>query len=113
MVEGSKEAKPHGKAEEPQLFSKVDALKQSEHIHRWESSTPEIADEVADSAALLDPPTPIPEPEPTHETLPNIGREQGEDRPWPSTVASDAADTNTEATDTGGTSDAQEVEVSC
>lgn len=38
-----------------------EALKQPEHIDRWNTHTPEVAAEVADSAALLDLPTPEPE----------------------------------------------------
>lgn len=39
----------------------VEALRQPEHIDRWNTHTPEVAAEVADSAALLDLPTPEPE----------------------------------------------------
>lgn len=48
-------------ARETQPLSKVEALRQPEHIDRWNTSTPEIAAEVADSAVLLDRMTPEPE----------------------------------------------------
>lgn len=55
--------KPIGEtsSERPLPASKVEALKQSETIEREMTNTPRIADEVADSAALLDHPAPEPE----------------------------------------------------
>jgi hypothetical protein len=49
----------------PQLIPRLEALKEADRVDRSATSTPEYARtaaEVAESAALVDPPTPLPEP---------------------------------------------------
>lgn len=92
----------------PLPVSKVEALKQSEHIEREMTNTPRIADEVADSAALLDCPTPEPE------ALAGVNEKVDEELPSISPVADIAdkaaeADIAAEVADTAETLDAEEV----
>lgn len=89
------------------------ALRQLEHIDRWNTHTPEVAAEVADSAALLDLPTPEPE---ASDDL--VGETEAE---LPSAVADIAekaaeADIAAEVTDSAETFDvdeASQIQLSC
>lgn len=77
----------HVQQPQPQPVARLEALKEAEKVDRSATSTPEYARtaaEVAESAALVDPPTPQPEREDAVESAPH----------------QDAADTAAEVADT-------------
>lgn len=92
-------------ARETQALPTIEALRQPEHIDRWNTSTPEIAAEVADSAVLLDRTTP--EPETLDEAT---ARAQAQEPPAVTDIAEKAAEADiaAEVADTAETLDVDE-----